>query len=582
MPTEEVKILSDVRRLKIGQKEQQLEQLREDIRLALNDWESATDSISRNRLQKKIDALYEEAQALENELELLHDDQATTSESEQITSTHPARCHTPQDDDLKDDSDAGNAISKPDLNSPETLDATTQSFPEKITHRLRDTFQLSKLGRFKKRTISASFATAVGIVLARSVGLLEGSELKLYDQFLKYRPSEPIDEHILVIGITQRDLDLKQEYEERLGRTCTSGVGSLPDCVYDELLKTLEPHTPKVIGLDLYRADLVGNGFEAAPDSPVLARYLSGEGVAPLFSVCKASIPEINLPGIAPPLESPLEHIGFSDFVGGQESDDELITRRHLLWMNVNPAADERGNPCASQYSFNLAIASYYLGIDPQFEDEDKQSFQLTEEISIPKINSNSGGYQAVDASGYQTLLNYRAHKERTSNQRPSPIDAISQMSLADALNNTDKRLETFVPGNIVLIGRVDDNSGDLWRTPYSQSLIPGVIIQAQMISQIVSAVEDDRAFLTTWNELQEYSWIWLWFGAGLLIYILFSSKRSILFISLSSSMLGLIIVALFFFYQQSTWIPIFPCMLMLVTPTLISYVVYTQFDKND
>ena len=582
--------MSDVQHRKIKNREKELNDLFEEIEAAYKQKRYAQSEVEKVRLEREIENKEAEAKELEHKIERLRNGESVADSQ---VDSKPLSIEDSVSSKASIEIDPVSEISPPIDNSQVTENTSdrlnsdfaindAQVVPKKIASFFRDTLRLSKLGRFKKRTTAASFATAVGIVFVRSVGLLEGTELKIYDQFLKYRPSESIDEHILVIGITQNDLDLKQEYERLLGRTCTNSVGSLPDCVYDELLMRLEPYEPKAIGLDLYRADLVGNGFAAAPDSPVLAQYLKGEGVAPLFSVCKASIPEIDLPGTDPPVESSPEHVGFSDFVGGQESDDELITRRHLLWMNITPEADERGNPCESQNSFNLAIASHYLDLTPQFEDQDRRSLKLTEEISIPKINSNSGGYQAVDASGYQTLLNYRAHKDRTSSQPPSPLNAISQMSLADALKNTNGRLERFVSDNIVLIGRVDDNSEDLWRIPYNQSLVPGVIIQAQMISQIINAVEEGRPFLTTWSEPQEYLWIWLWFGIGFLLYLTFSYKRSILFISLSFSMAGLIILSLFFLYQKSTWIPIVPPAFMLLSPTLVSYVVYTRFDKND
>ena len=48
------------------------------------------------------------------------------------------------------------------------------------------------------------------------------------------------------------------------------------------------------------------------------------------------------------------------------------------------------------------------------------------------------------------------------------------------------------------------------FRTPYNTDLRP-VTLQAQMVSQIISAALDDRPLLWVWKSWQEIAWIYGW-----------------------------------------------------------------------
>ena len=50
-------------------------------------------------------------------------------------------------------------------------------------------------------------STSAGIViLLRSLGLLQTWEWKLYDNFFRFRPTEPLDSRIVIVEITEADL----------------------------------------------------------------------------------------------------------------------------------------------------------------------------------------------------------------------------------------------------------------------------------------------------------------------------------------------------------------------------------------
>ncbi|MDZ7961937.1 MAG: CHASE2 domain-containing protein [Aulosira sp. DedQUE10] len=57
-----------------------------------------------------------------------------------------------------------------------------------------------------------------------------------------------------------------------------------------------------------------------------------------------------------------------------------------------------------------------------------------------------------------------------------------------------------------------------IWSTPYGNNLddqISGVIVQAHMVSQILSAVLDSRPLLTVWSAWVEIAWIGCWSFLG-------------------------------------------------------------------
>jgi len=84
------------------------------------------------------------------------------------------------------------------------------------------------------------------VILLRLLGFLQTWEWAALDQYFRWRPQEPVDERILIVGISEADLK-------------KVGQWPIPDNVLAELLKKIKAQNPRVIGLDLYR-DLPGGG----------------------------------------------------------------------------------------------------------------------------------------------------------------------------------------------------------------------------------------------------------------------------------------------------------------------------------
>ena len=69
-----------------------------------------------------------------------------------------------------------------------------------------------------------------------------------------------------------------------------------------------------------------------------------------------------------------------------------------------------------------------------------------------------------------------------------------------------------------MLIGYTDlaDRNADYWEIPYGE--MPGVFLQGQMTSQLISTVLDGRSLIQWWSFGQEVLWIFAWAVAGSVI----------------------------------------------------------------
>ncbi|HBY76998.1 MAG TPA: sensor protein Chase2, partial [Cyanobacteria bacterium UBA11148] len=155
--------------------------------------------------------------------------------------------------------------------------------------------------------------------------------------------------------------------------------------------------------------------------------------------------------------------------------------------------------------------------------------------------------------------LNYRSYR--------SPLEIAPTVTLADVLNGKVKPDQ--VKDRIVLIGVTAPSAHDYLPTPYSPQQgfyqeMPGVIIHAQMVSQILSAVKDGRPLLSVWPFWGESLWIWGWsVVGGILVWrCRKGSHRVVWGVVALGSLCGL---CFGLFRQSSCWIPLVPSALALV-----------------
>ena len=370
----------------------------------------------------------------------------------------------------------------------------------------------------------------------RQLGALEALELAAFDELVRLQAKADPDPRLLVVTVTDADIQKRREYP-------------LSDQTIVQLLTKLEQYQPQAIGLDIYRDIPQGKGYNN------LVKHLQGSDR--LVVVCELPESQVKA-GIAPPPGLAEDQVGFSDFV----LDSDGVVRRNLLFVTPDPAF-----PCATPYSFSFQLARQYLaktGIEPELTPEEHLKFGST--IFKP-LKPNSGGYQHANTEGYQVLLNYR-----------SRLQSIQQVTLTDVL--TGRLKPEWVKDRIVLIGVTAPSVNDTFYTPYSTRLelnqkSPGVLIHAQMVSQILGSVLDHQALFWFWPEWAEALWIWSWSLAGGIVAWRIHSPLQLGLVG-SITLVGLGAVC-FVIFTQSGWIPSISAALALVATggTVAAYSLY-------
>ncbi len=385
------------------------------------------------------------------------------------------------------------------------------------TPRNSNTGRVNQLARRIRRCLTigtrsilvASLLTTGVLSATKLVGLLEPIELAAFDHLTRLQKDIAPDPRILIVGMTEADIQ--------------HHGWPLSDRTLAQLLAKLQRYQPRVVGLDLYRSAL------RPPGETELTAQLKAQNLIAIMNV--GSDP--NQGEVPPPAAVPRDRIGFNDLV----IDPDGILRRSLLYVR------NRDHPF---YSFALRILLRSLNL----QDSQLQAGDRTLNIGslqVPVLKPGSGGYQMIDASGYQTLLRYR------SRQMPSRWVSFSQV-LSDRID------PTWVRDRIVLIGTIAPSLKDQFYTPFSASqttefTMSGVVIHAQIVSQLLDLAAGQPALYQFWPQAGEALWLWLWaLTAGSLAWFL---KRPVfVFCAGGLLLLGLSGIG-WFAMSRLLWIPL-------------------------
>ena len=220
----------------------------------------------------------------------------------------------------------------------------------------------------------------------RQLSVFQQSQLQAFNSLLRLRSNELPDLRLLIVTVTEKDIQYQNIKEMR----------SLSDRALTQLLKKLQPDQPQVIGLDIYR------NFAVDPNHADLKTYLQDQR---FIAVCEVG--ENDYKGIGHPPEIPQDRISFSDL----PVDSDRVIRRQLLGMAPDPKSF-----CSTDTSFSFHVALSYLsslGIEYKLIPENKpipeRDWQIGN-VVFKKLELDAGGYQQLNALGYQVLLNYRSY----------------------------------------------------------------------------------------------------------------------------------------------------------------------------
>jgi adenylate cyclase len=373
---------------------------------------------------------------------------------------------------------------------------------------------------------------AILVMTLRMMGWLQPLEWMALDQFFRLRPKEPMDERVVIIGITENDLQSIDRYP-------------LDDRTLASILTTIKKQNPRAIGLDLFR------------DFPV------EPGNRELLSVFKTTP---NLIGIE-------KRSGGSDRSTvnpaqvlktlGQTSSNNIIIdgdgklRRALLYWTTPDGSN-------TLESLALRLSLLYLQkekITPEAANDSPNAPLKLGNAIFPIFEGNDGSYIHADAGGYQILLNYRGPSRTFRTYDLQSLAKLPPNALQD---------------KVVLLGPTAESLKDFFYTPYSDNNLTspekthGVEIQANLVSQILSAALNNRPQIKVWSdapiaigfglsipEWRENGWIFLWACAGsLLAWFVRSPRLAILCISLLE---GSLFVLTYWAFTIGWWIPAFP-----------------------
>ncbi len=339
------------------------------------------------------------------------------------------------------------------------------------------------LRMFGRPLTLASVTVTALLLLVRQLGGLLPLELAAYDWMVLMRPPHGPDPRLLVVQITEADIRAQKKWP-------------LTDEVLAEVLAKLSSFNPQVIGLDLYR-DLPQD-----PGGAELAKQLKNSNVIAITHIGDGATD-----GVPSNAAVPAERVGFNDVV----LDPDGAIRRNLMFASF----ETKDAQTKVLHSFSLRLAETYLkniGLLPKNSDSNPDLILWGKARFLP-LEANSGGYAGMDAQGYQILLNYRCGS-----------NVARTVTLSQVLNgelNPD-----WVKDKIVLVGTTAPSLKDLYLTPYSggdQEIrkMPGVLIHAEMVSQILDAVTGSRPLFWFWPEWLEALWIGGWaFAGGVLVLL--------------------------------------------------------------
>ncbi|MEH2350872.1 MAG: CHASE2 domain-containing protein [Nostoc sp.] len=309
------------------------------------------------------------------------------------------------------------------------------------------------------------------VIVGSNIGIFRILEWVTLDQLFRIRPQESVDKRIVIVTIDEPDIQYVKQWP-------------MSDRVMAKMIRNIKAQQPRAIAIDIYRdltvepghAELVKE-FQSTPNFIGIEK-VAGKPIAP------------------PPTLAKQGQVAANDLL--LDTDGKI--RRGIILLGKPDQSLAQG--------LGVKLALTYLeksGIELKEINADKQIYGLGKAKFVP-LSSNDGEYNEADMGGYQVLINYRGG-----------LKSFPHISMTDVLEN--RIPNNFMRDRLVLIGAKAPSLNDNYSTPYNSNLffptelIPGVVIHANITSQILSAAIDGRPMMRA--VVKPLNWLLIVFWSG-------------------------------------------------------------------
>ncbi|QHG14813.1 CHASE2 domain-containing protein [Nostoc sp. ATCC 53789] len=370
-----------------------------------------------------------------------------------------------------------------------------------------------------------------GLVIAGSnIGVFRILEWVTLDQLFRIRPQEAIDKRIVIVTIDEPDIQYVKQWP-------------MSDRVMAKMIHNIKAQQPRAIAIDIYRdlpvepghAELVKE-FQNTPNFIGIEK-VAGKPVAP------------------PPILAKQSQVAANDLL--LDTDGKI--RRGIILLGKPDQSLAQG--------LGVKLALIYLekaGIELKSINADKQIYGLGKAKFVP-LSSNDGQYNEADMGGYQVLINYRGG-----------LESFPHISMTDVLEN--RIPANFIRDRLVLIGAKAPSLNDSYSTPYNSNLffptelVPGVVVHANLTSQILSAAIDGRPMMRAIVKPLNWFLIIFWSGYSATFGTIYIKKR---WLTIGGLLLAVVIIfsSAYIAFLGGWLIPVFTPLLTVISALIIGLV---------
>lgn len=352
-------------------------------------------------------------------------------------------------------------------------------------------------------------------------------ELLGLDRLLMMRPTESIDDRIIIVTIDERDLANSPDRQSISDRSLAKAI--------DRIVAA----QASAVGIDIIRDGQI--------DQRLIEAYQNHQNVIGLAKI----LPPDEL---APPLGLAPDRVGFGDY----EPDLDGAVRRATLAVFKK----DRSTFAPPKYSFAFQIARLYLEQQGRKIQIDSDRLKLGSHSISPLANTNS-----LEGSQYfDTIVNYR-----------HIYPAFKTIKLADVLAGKTQMLKH----KIVLIGYTATSKQDFVNThvipnPEINGNIYGVEYHAQVVSQLISTALNDRISIQPLPIWGDYLWISIsTIGMGLAIARIKFDTNWGQILAIGLGYLTIVFSSIYLLFVAGWWLSIgctFVTILLVYMPMTISF----------